>query len=203
MHCGANTYQASSEQRGRQRPALGDHRRRARRRPRRPRPTANRPCRARRPRPRARPGPGTSAIEICQLKPIGANTCCSSVAEHAGEAVLDRRAGGAGAAAPGSSTGTTARTISEKMMLPTRRRKIVRALPQAERQVAQAAASGTAAAPASAAGSGCLIQTRLQHPGHAPSRDDAGDVQHEQHQAVQVERRRRVRAGTKAPISSA
>ena len=98
--------------------------------------------------------PGTSAIEICQLKPIGAKTCCSSVAEHAGEAVLDRRPGGARAAAPESSTGTTARTISEKMMPPTRRMKIARALPQAERQVAQARASGRAAARASAAGSG-------------------------------------------------
>src|ERR1700710_1300983 len=55
--------------------------------------------------------PGTSAIEICQLKPIGANTCSSACPimpatlywiagpgggpDQAGDAVLGRRAGGA------------------------------------------------------------------------------------------------------------
>ena len=37
--------------------------------------------------------PGTSAMQICQLKPIGANTYCIAAPDAAGEAVVDRRQG--------------------------------------------------------------------------------------------------------------
>ncbi len=112
----------------------------------------------------------------------------------------------AGPVAPGGGAGKLDRnqstTISERMIVPTRREEDARALPQPEREVAQVRpAVGRQLEhqrlQRSAAGD------PLEHAGHRHRRGDAGDVEAEQRQAAQVEDAQRARAGMKAPMSSA
>jgi hypothetical protein len=149
----------------------------------------------------ARRQPGTSAMLICQLKPMGSNTSASAwpscrpgcIRWPPGGARRRRREAGQRHSA----------TVSTRMMPPTRRRKICtrchrpmamlrRRGPVVGRQLhhqrAHLAARGET----------------LEHPGHRQRAQDAGQVQREQHQPLQLEATpRRWRAGTKAPISSA
>ena len=129
--------------------------------------------------------PGISAMQICQLKPIGAKIVGHRMADAAGEAVVDRRHRRAG------------RRAGKRQQEPQQDRQRQddaadaleedrRALPQADQQVARMRHAvrrqlqhqrmlALVAAPL------------LHHPRHDQRAEDAGDVQREQHQALQVE----------------
>ena len=138
--------------------------------------------------------PGTSAIEICQLKPIGANTCCSAWPSMPAKLYWI-----AGPVAP-------SRRRREARQEPQQHhqreddgadaaQEDARALPQAEREVAQVRPAVGRQLQHQRLVAALASTMRFSTQATAIADDDAGDVQHEQHQALQVERRRPLRSG--------